>query len=51
MQDTYILKSSTIVGAAAYMLGKKRKIFAEITAAGGAFYPPGTESFGFWSYL
>ena len=54
MQATYILKSSTIVGAAAeHMPGKKRKIFAMklhgVAAAGGLFYALVVGSFDFWT--
>ena len=49
MQATYIQKSSTIVGAAAYAGEEEKHIHhkAEVAAAGELVYPLVVESFGF----
>ena len=49
MQATYVLKSSTIVGAAAYAGEEEKDIRheAEVAAAAALFYPLVVESFGF----
>ena len=48
MQATYILKSSTIAGAAAYG-GEEEKDIRHEAATGGLFYPLVVQSFGFWT--